>query len=206
VCVPGLVSSRTRPWGSTLQGFHLLQSRDASRRPAALLTFSRRRPRPTVHPATWQRVPRSRRARVFPRRRPSAVGRHPGSTDCSRVLSIGPDDPSRGRSRCFPEAFVASGYRWRFAGLRRVRLQGFSPCKELGTPGRLLHRSGAVALLGFTSPGHSRIGWGSAFRCRPSLSGFLDRTRSLLRASRRPLRASPASMPGFISRETNRPS
>jgi len=33
VCVSGLVSSRTRPWGSTLQGLHPSQSRDASRHP-----------------------------------------------------------------------------------------------------------------------------------------------------------------------------
>jgi len=62
----------------TLQGLHPLQSRDASRRPRALLTFTRSRPRPTVHP------PRDneRRASGHPRvaaRGAKRRGRRPGS-------------------------------------------------------------------------------------------------------------------------------
>jgi len=133
-------------------------------------------------------------------------GRHPGPTRAPLASHERSRRSLAGPFPVEPEALRPRAPRWRCAGLRRVRLQGFSPCKELGPLGRFLRRAEAVALLGFASSGLSHVVRGSAFHCRPSLSGFRDQLRSFPRNNHGPLRASPASTSGPVSRETSRPS
>jgi len=205
-CVPGFVSSRTRPWGFTLQGLHPSQSRDASRHPVALLTFARSRPRPTDPPMRAKRV----RARGAPARfhagGQAPWGAAPDRTKLSSAFARSRRPLARTvpvLSRSFRRFGRPVAVRRTSAGspsglfsLQRARSSrtAVTPCRGRGPPGFRLSR----ALL-------PRVGVGVFVR-RPSLASFSDRVRSFLRCRRRLLRDLPASRPGRVSREIRRPS
>lgn len=141
----GLVSSRSRPWGFTLQGFLPLQSRDTSRcpLPSWCLPGVVRARRFTGSRGFELRTSQSPTPRGVGAKRLWAPARTDRVTLASRDLSgwslAGPLPPDvRGwRTPTVPDA-----------ERRRVHLQGLDPCKELGPLGRLLGRDRGRCPLG----------------------------------------------------------
>lgn len=190
----------------TLQGLLPLQSRYASRRPRAFLTFPRRRPRPTVLPVRGN----ERHAFGAPacchaggQAPVGATPDRPVARACSRSIPTTPRGvvPELSRSlRRFGRPVAArrtsAGSPSRLFSLQRARSSRLAvrPGRGRGPHGFRLSRARS-----------HRAGVGTSL-CRPPLSGFRDRVRSFLRTNRRPLRGLPPSMPGPVSRETRRPS